>query len=156
MFRTTTAIEATDGGARSTLSTTDYDQPDDTVDVTKKGPLDAVPLFGTCEEQAPAPRNCRPKPLSAGRWSGRRVARHTRPMADIEIDDSTRAALQALADDAGLSLEAYLARVAEEKQRERALAAGAEAFRRVTGDPATVAAFDSAFGGPARHTPRAA
>ncbi|MFF6815187.1 antitoxin MazE7 [Streptomyces sp. NPDC012403] len=77
-------------------------------------------------------------------------------MADIEIDDSTRAALQALADDAGLSLEAYLARVAEEKQRERALTAGAEAFRRVTGDPATVAAFDAAFGGPARHAPRAA
>ncbi|GAA2607354.1 MULTISPECIES: antitoxin MazE7 [Streptomyces] len=77
-------------------------------------------------------------------------------MADIEIDDSTRAALQALADDAGLPLEVYLAQVAEEKQRERALATGAEAFRRVTGDSATVAAFDAAFGGPVRHAPRAA
>ncbi|MET9777933.1 hypothetical protein ABZ023_27400 [Streptomyces sp. NPDC006367] len=46
--------------------------------------------------------------------------------------------------------------MAEEKQCERALAAGAEAFRRVTGDPATVAVFDAAFGGPVRRAPRAA
>lgn len=78
-------------------------------------------------------------------------------MADIEIDDATRATLQALADDAGVPLESYLARVAEEKQRERALATGAEAFRRVTSDPATVAAFDAEFGDPtAKRAPRAA
>ncbi|MFI8966981.1 antitoxin MazE7 [Streptomyces sp. NPDC053493] len=79
-------------------------------------------------------------------------------MADIEIPDSTKAALQALADDAGVPLGDYLARVAEEKERERALAIGAEEFRRVIADPATVAAFDEAFGGPApaQHAPRAA
>lgn len=78
-------------------------------------------------------------------------------MSGIEIDDTTKATLQALADDAGLPLETYLARVAEEKQRERALAAGVEAFRRVTSDPAIVAAFDAEFGGPAvKHAPRAA
>lgn len=78
-------------------------------------------------------------------------------MADIEIDDSTRDTLQALADDAGLSLETYLAKVAEEKQRERALAVGADVFRSVTGAPATVAAFDAEFGGPvAKDAPRAA
>ncbi|MFJ3338427.1 antitoxin MazE7 [Streptomyces sp. NPDC086766] len=79
-------------------------------------------------------------------------------MADIEIDDPTRAALQDLADTEGVSLEDYLARVAEEKQRERALNAGAETFRRVTGDPATMVAFDAEFGGPrsAKHAPRAA
>ncbi|NEC73919.1 antitoxin MazE7 [Streptomyces rochei] len=79
-------------------------------------------------------------------------------MAGIEIDDTTVATLQALADDAGLPLDAYLSRVAEEKQRERALAKGAEAFRRVISDPETVAAFDAEYGGPAQvaHTPRAA
>ncbi|MEW2492486.1 antitoxin MazE7 [Streptomyces nodosus] len=78
-------------------------------------------------------------------------------MAGIEIDDTTRATLQALADEAGLPLETYLALVAEEKQRERALAAGAETFRRVTGDPVTVAAFDAEFGNPtAKNAPRAA
>ncbi|MEU1600221.1 antitoxin MazE7 [Streptomyces sp. NPDC005708] len=66
-------------------------------------------------------------------------------MADIE-NDTTRAALQALADAEGMSLEDYLAKVAAEKQRERALDAGAEAFRRVTSDPATRAAFDAEFG----------
>lgn len=78
-------------------------------------------------------------------------------MAGIEIDDTTQAALQALADEAGLPLETYLARVAEEKKRERALAMGAEAFRRVTSDPATLAAFDAEFGAPTvKHAPRAA
>lgn len=71
-------------------------------------------------------------------------------MADIDINDTTRDALQALADAAGLSLDDYLAQVATEKQRERALAEGAEIFRRVIGDPATVAAFDAEFGGPAQ------
>ncbi len=56
------------------------------------------------------------------------------------------------------SLEVYLARVAEEKQCERALAKGAETFRRVISDPETVAAFDAEYGGPAqaKHTPQAA
>ncbi|MER6694817.1 antitoxin MazE7 [Streptomyces minutiscleroticus] len=69
-------------------------------------------------------------------------------MAGIEIDDTTADTLQALADAAGLPLDAYLAQVAEEKRRERALADGAEIFRRVTGDPETVAAFDAEYGGP--------
>ncbi|MER7057105.1 antitoxin MazE7 [Streptomyces sp. NPDC000351] len=79
-------------------------------------------------------------------------------MAGIEIDDTTVATLQDLADDAGLPLETYLAQVAEEKQRERALAKGAETFRRVISDPETVAAFDAEYGGPAqvKHTPQAA
>ncbi|MGP4052578.1 antitoxin MazE7 [Streptomyces sp. 2A115] len=69
-------------------------------------------------------------------------------MAELEIDDTTRDTLQDLAADAGLSVPDYLAKVAEEKKRERALDAGAAIFRRVTGDPATVAAFDAEFGGP--------
>ncbi|WP_210590294.1 antitoxin MazE7 [Streptomyces sp. GESEQ-35] len=79
-------------------------------------------------------------------------------MADIEIDDTTKATLQDLADDAGLSVPDYLAKVAEEKQHERALTVGAEVFRRVTSDPATVAAFDAEFGAPsqAKPAPRAA
>ncbi|OIK08239.1 antitoxin MazE7 [Streptomyces monashensis] len=78
-------------------------------------------------------------------------------MAGIEIDDSTRDTFQALADDAGMPLEDYLATLAEEKKHERALAEGAEVFRQVTGDPATVSAFDAEFGGPpVRRTPRAA
>ncbi|MYX26783.1 antitoxin MazE7 [Streptomyces sp. SID8381] len=78
-------------------------------------------------------------------------------MAGIEIDDTTRATLQALADEAGLPLDGYLAKVAEEKQRERALAEGAEIFRQVTSDPSTVAAFDAEYGAPAQvDAPRAA
>ncbi|MFC8739233.1 antitoxin MazE7 [Streptomyces sp. NPDC057144] len=79
-------------------------------------------------------------------------------MAGIEIDDTTADALRALADAAGLPLDAYLAQVAEEKRRERALAEGAEIFRQVTGAPETVAAFDAEYGGPAsaQATPRAA
>ncbi|MEU3901812.1 antitoxin MazE7 [Streptomyces sp. NPDC045251] len=79
-------------------------------------------------------------------------------MAGIEIDDTTMATLQALADGAGLPLETYLTQVAEEKQHERALAKGAEAFRRVISGPETVAAFDAEYGGPAQvaHTARAA
>ncbi|MFI2428439.1 tyrosine-type recombinase/integrase [Streptomyces sp. NPDC018955] len=42
--------EAGDWGARSTLSDTEYDRPDDTVDVEEKDPLDAVPLFGRFEK----------------------------------------------------------------------------------------------------------
>ncbi|MGA5629558.1 antitoxin MazE7 [Streptomyces cellulosae] len=70
-------------------------------------------------------------------------------MAGIEIDDTTADALQALADAAGLPLDAYLTQVAEEKRRERALDEGAEIFRQVTGDPETVAAFDAEYGAPA-------
>ncbi|MFI8952609.1 antitoxin MazE7 [Streptomyces sp. NPDC053750] len=79
-------------------------------------------------------------------------------MAGIEIDDTTADALQALAEAAGLPLDAYLAQVAEEKRRERALAEGAEIFRQVTSDAETVAAFDAEYGGPApaRTAPRAA
>ncbi|ANB09773.1 antitoxin MazE7 [Streptomyces ambofaciens] len=79
-------------------------------------------------------------------------------MAGIEIDDTTADALRALADAAGLPLDAYLAQVAEEKRRERALAEGAEIFRQVTRDPETAAAFDAEYGGPTptRTTARAA
>ncbi|MEU3640952.1 antitoxin MazE7 [Streptomyces albogriseolus] len=79
-------------------------------------------------------------------------------MAGIEIDDTTADALQALADAAGVPLDAYLARVAEEKRREHALREGAEIFRQVTGDPETVAAFDAEYGAPtpAPAAPRAA
>ncbi|MFF7183585.1 antitoxin MazE7 [Streptomyces sp. NPDC008121] len=79
-------------------------------------------------------------------------------MADIEIRETTKDVLQSLADEAGLSLDDYLARVAAEKKRERVLEAGAEAFRRVINDPATVAAFDGEFGGhaPAGQASRAA
>ncbi|MGZ3113520.1 antitoxin MazE7 [Streptomyces sp. H62] len=79
-------------------------------------------------------------------------------MAGIEIDDTTADALRALADAAGLPLDAYLAQVAEEKRRERALAEGAEIFRQVTRDPETAAAFDAEYGGPApaQTAPRAA
>jgi hypothetical protein len=70
-------------------------------------------------------------------------------MAGIEIDDTTADTLQALADAAGLPLDAYLAQVAEEKRQERALSKGAEIFRQVTSDPETVAAFDAQYGGPA-------
>jgi hypothetical protein len=79
-------------------------------------------------------------------------------MAGIEIDDTTRDALQALADAAGLPLDSYLAQVATEKRRERALDEGAAIFRRVTGDTATAAAFDAEYGGPtaSAHAPQAA
>ncbi|MDW6057935.1 antitoxin MazE7 [Streptomyces sp. FXJ1.4098] len=80
-------------------------------------------------------------------------------MADIELDDSTKSTFEHLAEDAGLSVTEYLAQVAEEKRREHALNIGAAAFRRVTRDPATVAAFDAEFGGPTSAThapPRAA
>lgn len=79
-------------------------------------------------------------------------------MAEIEIDRVTKDALQTLADMAGLPLADYLALMAEEKKREHALEAGAGTFRRVTSDPATVAAFDAEFGGPTpvKHAPRAA
>jgi hypothetical protein len=47
--------EAGDWGERSTLADTNYDRPDDTVDVTDKGPLDAVPLFGRFEDDPGEP-----------------------------------------------------------------------------------------------------
>ncbi|MFC4508481.1 MULTISPECIES: antitoxin MazE7 [Streptomyces] len=75
----------------------------------------------------------------------------------IEVDGATRDTLQALADAAALPLTDYLAKVAEEKQHERVLAEGGEIFRRVTGHPATLSAFDAEFGGPAaEHAPQAA
>lgn len=80
-------------------------------------------------------------------------------MADIEIDDTTRDTLQHLADEVGLSVPDYLAQVAEEKQHERALEAGAAAFRRVIGEPGLLDRFDGDFGGlppAAHHTPQAA
>ncbi|MDX2623638.1 antitoxin MazE7 [Streptomyces sp. WI03-5b] len=79
-------------------------------------------------------------------------------MAGIEIDDTTLDALQALADAEGLPLDSYLAQVAAEKRRERALDEGAEIFRRVTGDTAIAGAFDAEYGGPATAAlaPRAA
>ncbi|MFE0063437.1 antitoxin MazE7 [Streptomyces sp. NPDC059003] len=67
-------------------------------------------------------------------------------MADIELDDRIVHTFEDLAADAGLSVPEYLARLAEEKKRERALGVGAAAFRRVTTEAA--AAFDAEFGGP--------
>ncbi|MEU5900271.1 antitoxin MazE7 [Streptomyces venezuelae] len=67
-------------------------------------------------------------------------------MADIELDDSIRTDFEDLAAEAGLTVPQYLAQVAQEKKRERALKAGAEAFLRVTKESA--AAFDAEFGGP--------
>ncbi|MEU9167905.1 antitoxin MazE7 [Streptomyces sp. NPDC048420] len=64
-------------------------------------------------------------------------------MAGIEIDDTTADTLQTLANTTGLPLDAYLAQVAAEKRRERALDEGAEIFRQVTSGPETVAAFDA-------------
>ncbi|OAH10869.1 phage integrase family protein [Streptomyces jeddahensis] len=46
---------AGDWGERSTLADTDYDRPDDTVDVTDKDPLDAVPLFGRFDDDPGEP-----------------------------------------------------------------------------------------------------
>ncbi|MFF8880742.1 antitoxin MazE7 [Streptomyces flaveolus] len=79
-------------------------------------------------------------------------------MAGLEKDDTTADTLHALADAAGLPLDTYLAQVAAEKRRERALDEGAEIFRQVTSDPETVAAFDAECGAPTPvHTaPRAA
>lgn len=73
-------------------------------------------------------------------------------MADIELDDSTNDTFEHLAEEAGLTVPQYLAQVAEEKQRDRALNVGAKAFRRVISDPATVESFDAEYGGPARRT----
>lgn len=49
-----------------------------------------------------------------------------------------------------------LCRTPAQSVRGHRTAAGVVDFRRVTGDPVTVAAFDAAFGGPVRHAPRAA
>ncbi|MFJ2745351.1 antitoxin MazE7 [Streptomyces sp. NPDC087440] len=77
-------------------------------------------------------------------------------MADLHIDDTTKQTLESLAAVAGLPLPDYVAQLAAEKEREQALAVGAAAFRRVTGDPATAVAFDAEFGAPHPSATRAA
>jgi len=56
-------------------------------------------------------------------------------------------------------VKAYLAKVAEEKEQERALQTATAAFRRLISEPGVMAAFDAEFGGlpPVAHdTSRAA
>lgn len=70
-------------------------------------------------------------------------------MADttVKIDDSTRDILRGLADIQGLTIKDYLARLAEEKQREQALATATAIFRRAINEPGIMEAFDADFGG---------
>ncbi|WP_438306752.1 antitoxin MazE7 (plasmid) [Streptomyces sp. HUAS TT11] len=70
-------------------------------------------------------------------------------MADttVKIDAGTRDTLQSLAKDAGLTVKAYLAKLAEEKEHARALDTATGAFRRVIDEPGVLDAFDSEFGG---------
>lgn len=82
-------------------------------------------------------------------------------MADttVKIDDATRDRLKALADDAGMSMKDYLAKVAAEKEHEKLLDTATAAFRRAIGAPGILDRFDADFGGlpPASHEiPRAA
>lgn len=65
----------------------------------------------------------------------------------VKVDTSTRDTLQTLAADAGLSVKAYLAKVAGEKEQERALQTATAAFRRVINEPGIMDAFDAEFGG---------
>ncbi|MFG3022046.1 antitoxin MazE7 [Streptomyces sp. NPDC048254] len=70
-------------------------------------------------------------------------------MADttVKIDEATRDILRELADAQGLSIKEYLARLAVEHQRERALTTATAAFRRVISEPGVQEAFDAEFGG---------
>ncbi|MFJ8489832.1 antitoxin MazE7 [Streptomyces sp. NPDC094038] len=70
-------------------------------------------------------------------------------MADttVKIDDTTRDILRGLADAQGLTIKDYLARLAEEKQQERALATATAVFRRVISEPGVMEAFDAKYGG---------
>ncbi|EPD63712.1 MULTISPECIES: hypothetical protein [Streptomyces] len=75
------------------------------------------------------------------------------PETTVKVDTSTRDTLQGLAAAAGLSVKAYLAKLAEEKEQERALQTATAVFRRAIGEPGVMAAFDAEFGGlpPAAH-----
>ena len=53
----------------------------------------------------------------------------------VKVDTSTRDTLQGLAAAEGLSVKAYLAKVAGEKEQERALRTATAAFRRVISEP---------------------
>ncbi|MFD9030855.1 antitoxin MazE7 [Streptomyces sp. NPDC059567] len=83
-------------------------------------------------------------------------------MADttVKIDDTTRDRLKALADDAGMSMKDYLAKVAAEKEQERLQGSATAAFRRAISAPGIMDRFDADFGGlppvSKRETPRAA
>ncbi|MEV7885126.1 antitoxin MazE7 [Streptomyces sp. NPDC002817] len=70
-------------------------------------------------------------------------------MADtsVKIDTSTRDTLQSLASAEGLTVKAYLAKVAGEKEQERALATATAVFRRAIAEPGIMEAFDAEFGG---------
>ncbi|MCZ4610254.1 antitoxin MazE7 [Streptomyces sp. Lzd4kr] len=77
----------------------------------------------------------------------------------VKVDMNTRDTLQGLAAAEGLSVKAYLARLAAEKEQERALQTATAAFRRVISEPGIMDSFDAEFGGlpPAAHgTSRAA
>jgi hypothetical protein len=70
-------------------------------------------------------------------------------MADtsMKVDTSTRDTLQALAAAKGMSLKAYMASVAAEKEQEQAQQTATAAFRRVIDEPGVLEAFDAEFGG---------
>ncbi|MFD9543881.1 antitoxin MazE7 [Streptomyces sp. NPDC060022] len=81
-------------------------------------------------------------------------------MADtsVKIDDTTRNRLKALADDAGMSMKDYLARLAADKEHEKLLDTATASFRRLIGEPGILDRFDADFGGlpPAATAPQAA
>ncbi|MEU9272654.1 antitoxin MazE7 [Streptomyces sp. NPDC048251] len=65
----------------------------------------------------------------------------------VKVDTNTRDILQGLAAAEGLSVKAYLAKLAGEKEQERALQTATAAFRRVISEPGVMDAFDAEFGG---------
>ncbi|MER5430158.1 antitoxin MazE7 [Streptomyces sp. NPDC002588] len=65
----------------------------------------------------------------------------------VKVDTNTRDTLQGLAAAEGLSVKAYLAKVAGEKEQERALQTATAAFRRAISEPGVMDAFDAEFGG---------
>ncbi|WP_331751718.1 antitoxin MazE7 (plasmid) [Streptomyces sp. NBC_00723] len=65
----------------------------------------------------------------------------------VKVDTNTRDTLQGLAAAEGLSVKAYLAKLAGEKEQERALQTATAAFRRAISEPGVMDAFDAEFGG---------
>ncbi|MCF3104058.1 antitoxin MazE7 [Streptomyces roseoverticillatus] len=70
-------------------------------------------------------------------------------MADttVKIDDQTRDRFQALAADAGMSMRAYLAELAVEKENQKKLGRATESFRAAVARPGFAEAFERDFGG---------
>ncbi|MFG3033566.1 antitoxin MazE7 [Streptomyces sp. NPDC048253] len=65
----------------------------------------------------------------------------------VKVDTNTRDTLQGLAAAEGLSVKAYLAKLAGEKEQERALQTATAAFRRAISESGVMDAFDAEFGG---------